>query len=84
MKDDTKMEGISNSIAMENEEHRGSESGPEKEVKKDVAEEEKVKPELVNSQEGEKFLTEAQQNGGETSMLKWPEYSTKLTQYEVF
>lgn len=74
MKDETKMEGISNSVAMESEEHRGSEPEPEKEVKKDVAEE--VKPEFVNSQEGEKFLTEAQQNGGgspspETSMLKW-------------
>lgn len=76
MKDNTKMEGISHPIAMENDEHKGSEPEPEKEVKKDVTEEEKVNPEVVNSQEGEKFLTEAQQNGGgspspETSMLKW-------------
>lgn len=77
MSDDTKMEGISHPITLENEEQEGSKPEPE-EVKKDVEEEEKVeevKPESVNSQEAEKFLTEAQQNGGvspspESSMWK--------------
>lgn len=76
MKDDTKMDGINHPIAMENEEHTGSNLEQENEVKKDVAEEEKVKPEIMNSQEVEKFLTEAQQNGDEspspeTSISKW-------------
>lgn len=75
MKDDTKMEGISHPITMENEEHTGSKLEQEKEVKKDVPEE-KAKPEIMNSQEVEKFLTEAQQNGGgspspETTISKW-------------
>lgn len=76
MTDDTKLEGISHPIVLEDEEQGGSTPQPEQEVKKDVAEEKKVeevKPESETSQEAEKFLMEAQQNGSispgpETSM----------------
>lgn len=74
--DGTKGKGISHPIVMENQEHGGTRPEPDKEVKKDAAEEdqvEEVKPERGTSQEVEKFLTETQQNGGispssETSM----------------
>lgn len=42
MTDDTKLEGISHPIVLENKEQGGSRPEPEKEVKKDVAEEKKV------------------------------------------
>lgn len=77
MTDDTKLEGISHPVALGNEEQGGPRPGPEKEADKDAAEEKKVgevKAETEPSQEeAERFLTEAQQNGGispgpETSM----------------
>lgn len=89
MTDDTKLEGISHPIALENEEQGGSRPEPEKEVKKDMAEE-GVKPESETSQEVEKFLMDAQQNGDispspETSMWTWAEYTSfpKLRNYKA-
>lgn len=75
MTDDSKLEEISQ-IVLEKKEQGGSSPEPEKEVKKEVADEKKVgevRPDSKTSQEVERFLMEAQENGGigpspETSM----------------